>query len=39
MDLSDQLKNLFPDHISEPEEIEEVENELWMQADPLIFQN
>ena len=35
-DLHDQLKNLFPDHIAEPEENQEVENELWMQDDPLI---
>jgi len=36
MDLQDQLKNLFPDHISEPEEIQETENELWMQDEPII---
>lgn len=36
-DLSDQLKNLFPDHVPEPEETQEVvENDLWMQAEPLI---
>ena len=35
-DLHNQLKNLFPDHIAEPEENQEVENELWMQDDPLI---
>ncbi|MFV0145401.1 translation initiation factor [Empedobacter falsenii] len=35
-DLHDQLKNLFPDHIIEPEDNQEVENELWMQDDPLI---
>ena len=35
-DLHDQLKNLFPDHIAEPEENQEVENELWMQDNPLI---
>ncbi|MFX0556918.1 translation initiation factor [Maribacter sp. CXY002] len=36
MDLKDQLKNLFPDH--EPEEIlvPEVENDIWLQDDPLI---
>lgn len=36
MDLQDQLKNLFPDHIAEEEETQEVENQLWMQDDPLI---
>lgn len=36
MDLQDQLKNLFPDHISEEAPIEEEANELWMQDDPLI---
>jgi|SRR5690606_981018 len=36
MDLQDQLKNLFPDHISEPEDIQEPENELWMQDEPII---
>ncbi|AOW20018.1 translation initiation factor [Urechidicola croceus] len=37
MDLQDQLKNLFPDHI--PKEIEEsVEDskEIWMQDEPMI---
>ena len=38
MDLQDQLKNLFPDHIpsNEPEEIEETEHELHVQAAPMI---
>ncbi len=37
MDLQDQLKNLFPDHVpSEPEMPEEAEDRLWMQDDPLI---
>lgn len=37
MDLKDQLKNLFPDHIeSEPEEILESEYELYVQASPMI---
>jgi translation initiation factor 1 len=37
MDLQDQLKNLFPDHIvsSEPEPIEE-NHELFVQKDPMI---
>lgn len=37
MDLKDQLKNLFPDHI--PEESTQdtsKENSIWMQDDPLI---
>ena len=37
MDLKDQLKNLFPDHI--PEESSEVNDEasqIWMQDEPLI---
>ena len=37
MDLQDQLKNLFPDHIaSEPEEIEEETHSLFIQKEPLI---
>ena len=37
MDLQDQLKNLFPDHIpsNEPELIEE-NKELWIQSEPMI---
>ncbi|MFY0714446.1 translation initiation factor [Seonamhaeicola sp. NFXS20] len=37
MDLQDQLKNLFPDHVSEniSEENEEDDN-LWIQDDPII---
>ncbi|MFD1162145.1 translation initiation factor [Hwangdonia seohaensis] len=37
MDLQDQLKNLFPEHVSEdsPNESEET-NDLWMQDDPII---
>ena len=37
MDLQDQLKNLFPDHIpsNEPEPVEE-NKELWIQAEPMI---
>ena len=35
MDLQDQLKNLFPEHI--PKETEEVESSnIWLQADPII---
>ncbi len=38
MDLQDQLKNLFPDHqpSNEPEEIQEVEHELYVQKEPMI---
>ncbi|MBF0595942.1 translation initiation factor [Faecalibacter rhinopitheci] len=37
MDLQDQLKNLFPDHVIQPEEeIQEEGHELWMQKEPLI---
>ena len=37
MDLQDQLKNLFPDHIPEPEEVSnEKQHELWIQKEPLI---
>lgn len=37
MDLQDQLKNLFPDHV--PSESDEPQNEgsdIWMQDDPII---
>lgn len=37
MDLQDQLKNLFPEHIpAEPEKIEEVAHELYVQKEPMI---
>ncbi|TXE11554.1 translation initiation factor [Seonamhaeicola algicola] len=38
MDLQDQLKNLFPDHVSE-EPVDETGNDtdnIWMQDDPII---
>ncbi|WNH10353.1 translation initiation factor [Thalassobellus suaedae] len=37
MDLQDQLKNLFPDHVQE-ESAENIsdESQIWMQDDPLI---
>lgn len=37
MDLQDQLKNLFPDHIpsNEPESVEE-NKKLWIQPEPMI---
>ncbi|MCF1191765.1 translation initiation factor [Mangrovimonas sp. AS39] len=37
MDLQDQLKNLFPDHV--PENLEDSvdqESDIWMQDDPII---
>lgn len=37
MDLQDQLKNLFPDHISsEPNEIIDGSKHIWMQEEPII---
>ncbi len=37
MDIKDQLKNLFPEHIpSREEEIEETEHELYVQKEPMI---
>lgn len=38
MDLQDQLKNLFPDHVpsNEPEEVSQEEHTLFIQKDPLI---
>ena len=37
MDLQDQLKNLFPDHIeSEPEEVLEEDHILFIQKEPMI---
>ena len=36
MDLQDQLKNLFPDHVPEPSETEQEASSLWLQDDPLI---
>jgi translation initiation factor 1 len=37
MDLHDQLKNLFPEHIPSPEEAQVIEDkELWIQEEPMI---
>jgi len=36
MDLSDQLKNLFPDHISTKEEQSSKKPDIWLQEDPII---
>jgi translation initiation factor 1 len=36
MDLHDQLKNLFPDHIPKKEVQNEKKSTLWLQDDPII---
>ncbi len=38
MDLQDQLKNLFPDHVesNEPEEVQEQNHVLYIQKEPMI---
>ncbi len=38
MDLQDQLKHLFPDHVSEKpvDHLKEHENDIWLQNDPII---
>ncbi len=37
MDLQDQLKNLFPDHVSSKnDEATSKENDIWMQDSPII---
>ncbi len=36
MDLQEQLKNLFPDHIPKKETINEPKPTLWLQDEPLI---
>ena len=36
MDLQDQLKNLFPEHIPEKEEKVVEKNAIWLQDDPII---
>ncbi len=38
MDLSDQLKNLFPDHepADEPESVDKKTDDIWLQDDPLL---
>ncbi|MEZ4817783.1 MAG: translation initiation factor [Flavobacteriaceae bacterium] len=36
MDLQDQLKNLFPDHIPLEEPVEEKLSSIWLQDEPLI---
>ena len=36
MDLEDQLRKLFPEHVPEKEETKEEKNEIWLQDDPII---
>lgn len=37
MDLQEQLKNLFPDHVpSEPDKSTEAKSDIWLQDDPII---
>ncbi|MEO0527474.1 MAG: translation initiation factor, partial [Bacteroidota bacterium] len=36
MDLQDQLKNLFPDHIPQKAEAKKAENTIWLQEEPII---
>ena len=36
MDLQDQLKNLFPEHVASEEPEPKEETTLWLQGDPLI---
>ena len=36
MDLQDQLKNLFPDHIPKKEDTVEEKSDIWLQDDPII---
>ncbi|MFH6603930.1 translation initiation factor [Maribacter algicola] len=36
MDLKDQLKNLFPDHVPEEPEVSKPKNDIWLQDEPII---
>ena len=36
MDLKDQLKNIFPDHIPKEAEVPKPKNTIWLQDDPII---
>jgi translation initiation factor 1 len=36
MDLQEQLKNLFPDHVNEDPIVESAKNSIWLQDDPII---
>ncbi|MGB5555640.1 MAG: translation initiation factor [Flavobacteriaceae bacterium] len=36
MDLKDQLKNLFPEHIPQESEPEQTKSDIWLQDEPII---
>lgn len=36
MDLQDQLKNLFPDHVSETPEVSHKKSDIWLQDAPIL---
>lgn len=36
MDLQDQLKNLFPDHVQKEEDNLKEKNDVWLQENPII---
>lgn len=36
MDLQDQLKNLFPDHLPQEEDKNEEVSDIWLQDDPIL---
>jgi len=36
MDLQDQLKNLFPDHVQKEQAPKKIKNEIWVQEEPII---
>ena len=36
MDLEEQLKNLFPDHVQKKSEVENTDDSIWLQDDPII---
>lgn len=36
MDLQDQLKNLFPEHTPEKEEVSSKKSDIWLQDEPII---
>ncbi|NNC69474.1 MAG: translation initiation factor [Flavobacteriaceae bacterium] len=36
MDLENQLKKLFPDHVPEKEEVKTEKSDIWLQDDPII---
>ena len=36
MDLQDQLKNLFPEHISENKEVAKEKSNIWLQEEPIL---